>query len=276
MVAWFRIAEGSLRRTAHVVEQMAPGGIERDDPGRADRTDLQRARERVRADLVRAGSDPDRREAIERSVRSIDRLGAAFDDHRADVAIYLEAAEHELPIKFRRAAIEIDFAFGDRDGRVSLRDLAAARQRYAAVRGPVGWNRTLTTDEVERRLYPARVLQTSTGARLHPSDWLARGPRPLVRLEEVVPRLDDGTLARTYADVAARFATANFAAERVLFDAALNVLAQQIRARRSVRPTISDIARIGCEDPRVKAVLHSPLEMARFLRPELLERVAGP
>lgn len=270
---WFRPRESALRRTAHVVEQMAPGGIDRDEPGRADREDIQRARRRLSYDLGRGSDDAARRDGLERSIRSVDRLERVVGEHEAAGVLYLEAAESRLPSQLRSAAIEVDFAFGDRDGRVSEADLAAARRRYAAVRGPVGWNRMLTTDELERRLFPRRVLSSSSGARLLPRDWQAQGRDPLIRLEELCERMDDGTLARTYADVAARYATCFDHEGRALFGGALTALARQIRARRGVRPTLTDIARIGCEDPRIKAILHSPMEMARYLRPELLERL---
>jgi len=252
---------------------MAPGGIEREEPGRADREDIARARQRLLQDLGRDSGGLARRESVQRSLRSIDRLDHAVREHRADGAVYLEGPETSLPSQLRTAAIEIDFAFGDRDGRVSEADLAAARRRYAAVRGPVGWNRMLTTDEVERRLFPERVLASSRGARLQPRDWQTRGPDPLARLRELIEPLDNGTLARTYADVAARYATCFDDRARAVLEGALTFLARQIRARRGVRPTLTDIARIGCEDPEVQAVLHSPLEMARYLRPDLLERL---
>jgi len=261
-----------MRRTAHVVEQMAPGGIERPDPGRVDRDDLGRAHRRLVQDLSRTHAAP-RRDAARRAVRCVERLRDAVEQHGGPGAVYLDPAESLLPPRYRSAAIEIDFSFGDRDGRVSEDDLVKARRRYAAVRGPVGWNRMLVADEVERRLYPSRVLASSAGGRLLPSDWQAAGRDPLIRLRALCPRLDDATLARTYADVAARFATCSEDDARRLYEAALTALARQIRGRRSVRPTLSDIARIGCEDAGVRAVLHSPMEMARCLKPELLERL---
>lgn len=263
-----------MRRTAHVVEQMAPGGIEREEPGRVDREDIQRARRRLERDRARTLDAPDRQDAVERSIRCVDRLERMLLEHRAIGAVYLEPAESQLPARLRSTAIEIDFSFGDRDGRVSEADLRAARRRYSAVRGPVGWNRMLVTDEVERRLYSDRVLQSSAGTRLRPSDWQANGRDPLIRLRELCPRLDDETLARTYADVAARYATCFDVVGRAVLEGALTALARQIRARRGIRPTLTDIARIGCEDPEVKAILHSPMEMARFLRPDLLERLS--
>jgi len=261
-----------MRRIAHVIEQMAPGGIERDSCGHVDREDIRRARQRLGDDHARS-QDASRRDALDRSIRCVERLERGVAERDAQGVVYLEDPESRLPARLRSAAIEIDFSFGDRDGRVSEADLGAARHRYGAVRGPVGWNRMLTCDEVERRLYAHQVLQSSVGARLRPADWRAAGRDPLIRLRELVERLDDATLARTYADVAARFATCFDDRARALFEAALTVLARQIRARRSLRPTLTDIVRIGCEDPEVKAVLHSPMEMARYLRPELLERL---
>jgi len=48
------------------------------------------------------------------------------------------------------------------------------------------------------------------------------------------------------------------------------LLGKQIRLRNSVRPSITDIARIGCEDPEIKAILSTPIEMSRKLNPEFL------
>jgi hypothetical protein len=48
------------------------------------------------------------------------------------------------------------------------------------------------------------------------------------------------------------------------------LLGREIRERNSVRPTITDIARIGCEDPEVKEWLKTPIEMSRRLQPSTL------
>ena len=55
-----------------------------------------------------------------------------------------------------------------------------------------------------------------------------------------------------------------------VFEAALVLLGREIRDRNSVRPTTTDIARIGCEDPEVKAWLKTPIEMSRRLQPSFL------
>lgn len=100
-------------------------------------------------------------------------------------------------------------------------------------------------------------------------------------------KLDDRALARSYADAAARLAMRSsferpvgpsmrappprlHAAATDVFERALRVLGAEIRRRDSVRPTISDIARIGREDPNVKAVLRNPIEMSRRLCPVTL------
>jgi hypothetical protein len=142
------------------------------------------------------------------------------------------------------------------------------------VRGPVGWNRLLLTDEIERQLFPERTLRTTEGMRLLPEDWLVEGPDPLHRLRKVLSHLDDSALARTYADIAARLATvaAHHPGSDLtsIFEGALLLLGTEIRNRNSVRPTITDIARIGCEDPEIKAHLRTPIEMSRKLQPPLL------
>ena len=138
----------------------------------------------------------------------------------------------------------------------------------------MGWNRRLRTDEIERRLFPERTLRTTEGLRLLPEDWLCGPPDPLARLRKVSRYLDDSALARTYADIAARLATV---ASREpsselsqVFEQALALLGHELRSRNSVRPTITDIARIGCEDPEVKAWLRTPIEMSRRLSPTAL------
>ncbi len=263
--SWIRLTHAPLRRTAHAVEQMVPGGTDRPEPGRVDLDDIEASRDRLRS-----SGDA----TVARMMRALDALEAALRAANAPGALYLDPAESALPSDLRSAAIEIDFSFGDRDGRVSPADLRAARQRYRSVRGPVGWNRLLTTDEVERRLHPRRALQSSEGPRLRPGDWANGAEQPVRRLAAMSERLDDETLARTYADIAARLVTV--VEERadvelkVVFRGALDAVAWEINRRRSVRPTLSDLARIGCEDPEVKAILHSPMEMARRLRSELL------
>jgi hypothetical protein len=127
------------------------------------------------------------------------------------------------------------------------------------------------TDEVERRLFPERTLKSTEGMKLLPSDWLGDPPHQLARLQKVSRYLDDAALARTYADVAARLAIADASsAQAELFERALGILGGEIRRRGSVRPTITDIARIGCEDREVKSILRTPIEMSRRLSPSAL------
>jgi hypothetical protein len=262
-----------LRQTAFSIEQMAPGGIERKECGAVTRADLMQARSRLRSLLDRPGEGQKQR-AIQILMERVIQLEELMVARTLRAAIYVDAKVYDLQPRLRSAAIEIDFCFGDKDGSVGLEDIREARRRYGQVRGPVGWNRLLITDEIERRLFPERTLASTEGLRLLPEDWLADGPDPLVRLRKAVKHLDDAALARTYADIAARLATV---AQRdpssqlgSIFEAALLLLGDQIRSRNSVRPTITDIARIGCEDPEVKAFLRTPIEMSRKLVPSAL------
>lgn len=272
-----RIEDPKLRQTAFAVEQMAPGGTEREECGCVRRTDLARGVERLHDLVARSegrAREGSKKKALGQMLDRTKRLESLLVVNRAEGLVYLNEAEFRLPPRLRTAAIEIDFSFGDKDGAVSAGDITAARRHYGAVRGPVGWNRLLLTDEIERRLFPERTLRSTSGLRLVPNDWLSGNPDPLARLRKVSRYLDDNALARTYADIAARLATV--AKEDPagdlsrLFEEALALLGQQIRARNSVRPTITDIARIGCEDPEVKALLRTPIEMSRRLQPESL------
>ena len=285
--------EPLLRQAAYAVEQLTIDDYARPDGGLVTRGHIEHAIGSLRA-LCRPPGPAARREAATRLLAwSID-LRRRAEEAGASALVYLADAEYALEPRLRAAAIEIDFCFGNRDGQVSADDLRGARQHYGRVRGPVGWNRLLQTDELERRLFPAQTLRPLDGARLRLADWL-RGPRdPVPRLGRAARHLDDGALARTYADVAARFAVwssievpANAptrapppevrATATDVFDRALRVLGAEIRRRDSVRPTISDIARIGCEDPVVRAVLRTPVEMSRRLSPEaLLDRYLTP
>ena len=268
------IEDLSLRRAAFAIEQMCPGGIEREGCGVVSLDDLRRGRRKLDAILKRNGLKAEQKQNYENLIKKTRALKEFIITENAQAAIYLAQNEYRLPPRLRSAAIEIDFCFGDRDGKLSAEDINEARRRYGMVRGPVGWNRILLTDEIERRLFPNRTLSTTEGLRLLPEDWLTDRPDPLSRLKKVMTHLDDGALARTYADIAARLATL---AERdprselsQVFESALQTLAQEIRSRDSVRPTITDIARIGCEDPEIKAALSTPIEMSRKLRPESL------
>jgi hypothetical protein len=264
-----------LRQTAFSIEQMAPGGIDRPDPGIVRPPDLDHANRRLEAILGRpTGRDDARKKAVQLLLDRTHELRTLLAHEQTEGVIYLAEKEYHLAPRLRSAAIEIDFCFGDKDGVVSARDINEARRRYGEVRGPVGWNRLLLTDEIERQLFPERTLRTTEGLRLLPEDWLVDGPDPLLRLRKVVLHLDDAALARTYADVAARLATI---ASRdpssqlgTIFESALVLLGLQIRERNSVRPTITDIARIGCEDPEIKAQLRTPIEMSRKLKPAAL------
>ena len=265
-----------LRQTSFSIEQMAPGGIERPESGAVTLKDIARALERL-SGLSNRPAPPQKKNSIADLAERSKQLEAFILDQGAEAAVYLGAPEYALQPRLRSAAIEIDFCFGDKDGRVSERDIAVARQRYGLVRGPVGWNRLLLTDEIERRLFPDRTLASTEGLRLLPEDWLTEGPDPLKRLKKIARHLDDGALARTYADIAARLATVATRAPGSdlsdIFEQALVLLGGHIRRRNSVRPTITDIARIGCEDPEVKAVLRTPIEMSRKLVPSsLLDR----
>ena len=252
-----------------------PGGTERPECGCIQRADFARGIQRLSELLSRPSSrDPHKKKALEALLERVKRLEAMVRRQETDGIVYLAAAEFRLPSRLRSAAIEIDFSFGDKDGVVSTGDIRKARGHYAVVRGPVGWNRLLLTDEIERRLFPERTLRSTAGLRLVPNDWLSGNPDPLARLRKVSRYLDDQALARTYADIAARLATVatqqpDHALSQV-FDQALTLLGRQIRDRDSVRPTITDIARIGCEDPDVKALLRTPIEMSRRLQPQIL------
>ncbi len=267
-----------MRQTAFALEQMTPGGTERRDCGCVRRPDLVRAMNRLHELLARPSSrDDSRRKALQSLLERARRLESILQAQDTTGIVYLADAEWRLPDRLRSAAIEIDFSFGDKDGQVSEDDIRKARGHYALVRGPVGWNRLLLTDEVERRLFPHRALKSTSGLRLKPSDWIASTPDPLARLRKVSRYLDDHALVRTYADIAARLATVagQDPAGHLgpLFEGALALLGEMIRERDTVRPTITDIARIGCEDPEVKAMLQTPIEMSRRLMPsELLDR----
>lgn len=269
------IQDLTLRQTAFSIEQMAPGGIERVDAGAVTHEDIDRAVRRLEALTGKgSGADATKRAAVQVVVERARAIERAMADDGARAAVYLAEREFRLQPRLRSAAIEVDFCFGDKDGVVSVADIGEARRRYGQVRGPVGWNRLLLTDEIERQLFPERTLRTTEGMRLLPEDWLADGADPLVRLRKVMGHLDDSALARTYADIAARLATV---AQRdpqsdlgVIFEGALLLLGSEIRRRNSVRPTITDIARIGCEDPEVKAHLRTPIEMSRKLHPSSL------
>ncbi len=276
MYSW--ISELPLRQTAFSVEQMAPGGIERDDPGVIKQDDLDRALKRLDSLLSRPGTkDSGKRNAIYTVKERTEQLEQVLTRERSQGLVYLDQAEFALQPRLRSAALEIDFCFGDKDGHLSEQDIKEARHHYGQVRGPVGWNRLLLTDEIERRLYPERTLKSTDGLKLLPEDWLTNPPDPLARLRKVSRYLDDSALARTYADIAARLATIACREPDSelggIFEEALVTLGREIRKRNSVRPTITDIARIGCEDPEVKQWLKTPIEMSRRLQPaNLLDR----
>jgi hypothetical protein len=269
-----RLEDTILRQTAFSIEQMAPGSIERPDAGIVRPADLEHARRRLEGILGRPGPQDSKRKAVQVLFERTVQLETLMKSEGTNGVVYLADREFSLPTRLRSAAIEIDFCFGDKDGVLSARDIAEARRRYGQVRGPVGWNRLLLTDEIERYLYPERTLRSTDGLRLLPEDWLADGPDPLTRLRKVSLHLDDAALARTYADIAARLATVAQHDPRSdlgrIFESALQLLGSQIRERNSVRPTITDIARIGCEDPEVKAYLKTPIEMSRKLQPSSL------
>jgi hypothetical protein len=269
-----KIADAALRRTAFAIEQMSPGGIEREGCGVVSQSDLRKARQKLEGLLSRSGLTPKQAESYRGLIKQAEKLMDLINQEDTQAVIYLADQEYELPTRLRSAAIEIDFCFGDRDGVLSEGDINEARRRYGLVRGPVGWNRILLTDEIERRLFPNRTLDSTEGLRLLPEDWLVEGSDPLIRLRKVIHHLDDGALARTYADVAARLATivSHEPGSDLggIFEGALVLLGQQIRQRDSVRPSITDIARIGCEDPAIKALLSTPIEMSRKLNPETL------
>jgi hypothetical protein len=253
---------------------MAPGGIERPEPGVIKKADVGRALGRLDELINRPGGTTSKKSAIKLVLERTQTLDAILGEEGTEGVVYLDDAEFGLQPRLRSAAIEIDFCFGDKNGSVGVDDIKEARRHYGQVRGPVGWNRLLLTDEIERRLFPERTLKTTEGLRLLPEDWLSGPPDPLSRLRKVSRYLDDSALARTYADIAARLATV---ASRdptselsTIFEQALLYLGSEIRSRNSVRPTITDIARIGCEDPEVKEWLKTPIEMSRRLHPENL------
>jgi hypothetical protein len=271
-----RVKDPLLRQCAFSIEQMAPGGIERPDPGVVRAPDIARAITRLSELLTRPGGSRDaaKKNAVQVVLDRTRKLERQLAEEESEGIVYVDEPEFELQPRLRSAAIEIDFCFGDKNGHVSVEDIREARRHYGQVRGPVGWNRLLLTDEIERRLYPERTLRTTEGLRLLPEDWLAGPPDPLARLRKVSRYLDDSALARTYADIAARLATV---ASRdpmsdlsQVFEDALVLLGKEIRERNSVRPTITDIARIGCEDPQVKECLKTPIEMSRRLVPSSL------
>lgn len=270
------IQDTLLRQTAFSIEQMAPGGIDRSDPGAVRGEDIARSIARL-TDLIKRPGDASKKSAIQLVLDRTKRLEDLLRADQSETLVYLDDAEYALQPRLRSAAIEIDFCFGDKNGTVGERDIADARRHYGQVRGPVGWNRLLLTDEIERRLFPQRALRSTEGLRLLPEDWLAGPPDPLSRLRKVSRYLDDSALARTYADIAARLATVASRAPGsdlgMVFEQALLFLGKEIRDRNSVRPTITDIARIGCEDPEVKEWLKTPIEMSRRLHPSsLLDR----
>jgi hypothetical protein len=271
-----RIDEPLLRQCAFSIEQMAPGGIERSDPGIVTQVDIARAMTRLSELIQRPGGakDPSKKNAVQLVLERTKKLEEVLQREKTGGIIYIDEPEFELQPRVRSAAIEIDFCFGDKNGSVSLEDIREARRHYGQVRGPVGWNRLLLTDEIERRLYPERTLRSTEGLRLLPEDWLTGAPDPLARLKKVSRYLDDSALARTYADIAARLATVAdrdpTSALSQIFESALVLLGKEIRDRNSVRPTITDIARIGCEDPEVKECLRTPIEMSRRLKPASL------
>lgn len=246
---------------------MAPGGIERGDPGQLFSPDLDRARARLGELMGRSGARPTGLAALKRHT---EQLEAQLRGAGGGALVYVDREVYSLEPRLRSAALEIDFTFGDEDGRVSSSDLRQARYHYGQVRGPVGWNRLLLTDEIERRLFPDRTLSSTRGLKLLPEDWVGPPEQPLARLEKVSRYLDDAALARTYADIAARFAVAPDGEDAKLFESALALLGREIQQRDSVRPSITDIARIGCEDPDVKASLPTPIEMSRRLSPSIL------
>lgn len=271
-----RTQDPLLRQCAFSIEQMAPGGIERNEPGIIRSPDITRAFGRLNELIHRPGGqrDPAKKNAVQLMLERTHQLERLVEEERTEGVLYISEAELALQPRIRSAAIEIDFCFGDKDGVVSIEDIREARRHYGQVRGPVGWNRLLLTDEIERRLFPERTLRTTEGLRLLPEDWLAGAPDPLSKLRKVSRYLDDSALARTYADIAARLATV---ASRdpnsdlsQIFEGALVYLGREIRERNSVRPTITDIARIGCEDPAVKECLKTPIEMSRRLKPSSL------
>jgi hypothetical protein len=256
-----------LRRAGFAMESILPGGIERLSCGRLTRDDLDWLRERLQQGLQ--GS---RARAARQSLDGVEALRGVMRAHHADSAVYLAREEYGLPDRIRSAAIEIDFVFGDRDGSVGLDDLGAARQRYALLRGPIAWNRLLVADEVERALFPGRVLNSTEGPRLEPHAWLSDGPDRLAPLRRLLTVVDDATLARTYANAAARSETLGHRERdpehHRLLREGMMLMGQEMSRRRSVRPTLSDIARIGRSDPGMRLYLDTALQMSRRLHPD--------
>lgn len=266
----------ALRQTAYSVEELAPGGSARPDNGAVGRADVARAMEKVGALL--ASAEPPAQAPMQAALTQLEALQRALEAPEVDALIYLGPAEYALSPALREVAIEVDFSFGDKDGRVGPEDLREARRRYGQLRGPVGWNRLLLTDELERQLYPEQTVRSIAGLRLRPEDWASEGEDPTATLLAMLPYLEDHALARSYAELAAHRATQ--AADQPDLvphcEAALAVLGAEIQARGSVRPSITDVARIGAEHPHLAAALDTPLEMARRLRPaELLEPFLG-
>ena len=202
-----RVIDPLLRQTAFSIEQMAPGGIDRPECGAVRAPDLERAQGRLSELIQRPGHrDGTKQNAIQLVLERTHKLVEMMNAEGATALVYLDDAEYGLQPRLRSAAIEIDFCFGDKDGKVGPEDIKEARKHYGSVRGPVGWNRLLLTDEIERRLFPERTLRSTEGLRLLPEDWLCGPPDPIARLRKVCRYLDDSALARTYADIAARLA----------------------------------------------------------------------
>lgn len=135
----------------------------------------------------------------------------------------------------------------------------------------MGWNRLLLADELERKLFPERTLPSASGLKVPTQDWLHGGGEPLERLGKMARYVDDAALARTYADIAARLAVSDTGDGRSdTLQRALSLLGAEIRQRDGIRPTVTDIARVGCEDPDIKAKLSTPIEMSRKLSPARL------
>lgn len=265
------VAAVDLRRVAHAVEQMGADGTEGPHPGAVDRAALRSALGRIDRLLGgMEGRDRDRRGQLIELRDGIERLGALLAEDAAALLVYLAPRVWPLAPRLRAGAVEVDFAFGDRDGEVSETDLRRARHRYAQVRGPVGWNRLLLADELERALFPHRSLGSSSGPRLLPTEWRSDGGDPMVRLTRIAPCLDDQTLGRTFADIAARLACEELEQDRRIYRRALSLLGEHIRRRDGPRPTITDIARVGARDPTLREQLSTPIEMSRKLSPSTL------
>lgn len=262
------ISQIALRQTAFSVEQLAKGGIERPEPGQLSETDLRHGTEKL-TDLKNrlSSTQTTQIESVQAMLERVEKLHNIIASEQAHRVVYVDKEVYGLDSRLRSTALEIDFSFGDRDGRVSEPDLRKARAHYSRVRGPVGWNRLLATDEIERRLYPHRSLRSVKGPKLLPTEWLSAPPDYLSRLDRVSRYLDEATLVRTYADIAARFACAPPSHYlRSVYEGALELLGQEIRKRDSIRPSLTDIARIGFEDPEIKEILNSPIKMSRKLQ----------